>query len=269
MRFGYHPRHAAPKTGAAQAHVTRRALRRKQRRSRTLTATTLVLALIGALTLSAKALGPTEPAIAPASTALLGAWARGSSRSLTSSQAATVQLETTIGRKLAIGHSLVPWGHALGGLPAWHATEGRTPLISFGRGGDTREIASGDHDAYLTELARSIRALAGPVLLRYAWRMDDAASSSWALSGRDYVAAWRHVRQLFAAQGVPGSWVWAPNANGFAGARAGQYYPGDDQVDWIAADGYNWSSCRGRSGWRSFRDIFGAFYAWGRRGESS
>ena len=266
MRFGYDPRHAAPKAGVpGHAHVTSRAVRRRRRRSRALTATSLILALVGALTLSAKALGPTEPAVEPTSAAWLGAWVKGDSRALASSQAATLQLEATIGRKLAIGHSSVPWRHALSGLPAWHAAEGRIPLISFGRGADTREVATGVHDAYLTSLARSIRAIGRPVLLRYAWRMDDAASRSWVRSGPDYVAAWRHVSALFTNQGVRASWVWAPSADAFAGVGGdvGQWYPGDDQVDWIAADGYNWNTCDGHSGWRPFHAIFEAFYAWG------
>jgi parallel beta-helix repeat protein len=267
MRFGHDPRHAAPKPGVSgHAHVDSRAMRgKRQRRSRALTATTLVLGLIGGLTLSAKALDPTEPTLEPTSAAWLGAWVKGSSRALSSSQAATLQLEATIGRKLAIGHSAVPWRQPLGDLPAWQAAGGRIPLISFGRGADTREVATGVHDAYLTSLARSIRAIDRPVLLRYAWQMDDTASRRWIRSGPDYVAAWRHVRQLFTAQGVRASWVWAPRADAFAGVGGdvGQWYPGDDQVDWIAADGYNWNGCDGHAGWRPFADIFKAFYAWG------
>jgi parallel beta-helix repeat protein len=267
MRFGYDPRRGARKARISRyAHLVHHTLRKMRRpRSPALTATCLILALVGVLTLSAKALKPTEPTVESTSAAWLGAWVMGDSRGLASSRTATLQLETTIGRKLAIGHSRVPWRQNLGGLAAWHAVEGRIPLISFGRGADTRQVATGVHDAYLTSLARSIRGLGRPVLLRYAWQMDDAASRSWVLSGRDYVAGWRHVRDLFTALGVRASWVWAPNADAFAGARGGvdQYYPGDDQVDWIAADGYNWNTCDGHSGWQPLEAIFKAFYAWG------
>jgi hypothetical protein len=57
----------------------------------------------------------------------------------------------------------------------------------------------------------------------------------------------------------------SPNAGAFAGALGGvdQYWPGDDYVDWVAADGFNWGSCTGRSTWRDLGPIFKAFYSWG------
>ena len=105
------------------------------------------------------------------------------------------------------------------------------------------------------------------MLLRYAWGMDTASQRTTTTRSRGaaYVAAWRHVRELFAAQGVRAFWVWSPNADAFAGARGGvdQYWPGDDYVDWVAADGFNWGSCTNRSTWRDFGPIFKAFSSWG------
>jgi parallel beta-helix repeat protein len=104
------------------------------------------------------------------------------------------------------------------------------------------------------------------VLLRYAWAMDTASQRTTTRSrGAAYVAAWRHVHDLFAAQGVRAFWVWSPNAGAFAGALGGvdQYWPGDDYVDWVAADGFNWGGCTGRSTWRDLGPIFKAFYSWG------
>ena len=55
------------------------------------------------------------------------------------------------------------------------------------------------------------------------------------------------------------------DADAFTGARGGvdQYWPGDDYVDWVAADGFNWGSCTDRSTWRDFGPIFKAYYSWG------
>ena len=55
-------------------------------------------------------------------------------------------------------------------------------------------------------------------------------------------------------------WVWCPNANSvpeepFNVAEA--YYPGDDYVDWVAVDGYNWGTSKDSSSWQSFDEIFG------------
>jgi hypothetical protein len=232
-------------------------------RRTTLTAVGLVLALIAALTLSANAISPPAPEPAPAP-ALLGAGAWAVSGTAAAQQEATRRLETAIGRQLNIGHSFVPWGAGLGELPAANLAAGRTPLISFGRGGRPRDVAAGRHDRYLAALARDVAALGRPVLLRYAWGMD-AAGRRTTRSGPAFVAAWRHVHDLFAARGVRGFWVWSPNADAFAGARGGadQYWPGDDYVDWVGADGFNWGGCSGQSTWRDFGSIFKAFYAWG------
>jgi hypothetical protein len=111
----------------------------------TLTAVGLVLALIAALTLSAKATGPSapEPAAAPA---LLGVGAQADSGPATAQQAATRRLETAIGRQFNIGHSFVPWGAGLGEVPAANVAAGRTPMISFGKDGSWRAVANGRHD---------------------------------------------------------------------------------------------------------------------------
>jgi len=237
----------------------------KRRRRRTLVAAILILSLAGAVTLSAKALDPLGGDTVSPPAALLGAWVKGDSRGPASQLTATRQLEASIGRKLAIGHNFVPWGRGLGGLPAANLADGRTPLISFGRGGDLRRVAAGAEDAYLTSLAREVHALGRPVLLRYAWAMDSASRRGRPPSGPVFVAAWRHVHDLFAAQGAAADWVWSPTAEAFAGARGGvdQYWPGGAYVDWVAADGFNPNSCDGGSGWTEFGEIFKAFYAWG------
>jgi parallel beta-helix repeat protein len=231
-----------------------------------LTAMGLVLVLVGALTLSAKALSvsSSEPLTSPP--ALFGAWVQGDSETAESQQAAMGQLETAIGRRLSIGHSFVPWGKGLGPLPAANLAAGRTPLISFGKGGKPRAVAAGQHDAYLRALARSVHALGAPVLLRYAWGMDgELGGRDGTSSGRTFVAAWRHVHDLFGDEGVRAFWVWSPNADAFAGARGGvdRFWPGDDYVDWIGTSGFNGYGCDDHSAWNDFGSIFEAFHAWG------
>ena len=200
--------------------------------------------------------------------AWLGSWVAsryGSSRE--GRERAVLELESKLDRKLAIDHTYVPWGTSIGWQPAWDLAQGRIPLISFGFGGDTREVAAGRHDAYLRSLAEEVRGLGRPVLLRYAYEMDGENSTSWVHSGGDYVAAWRHVHKLFA--GLDAAWVWAPNASAFADPPAVErYWPGDGYVDWVGADGYNWYGCRNRTDWRGFGEVFRPFYAWaGARGK--
>jgi Right handed beta helix region len=266
MRFGRGPRHAAPRSGGPRhvrvAHhaAGRGRASRPPWRSRTATIIGLVLTLVAAVTLSVKAVGTPVP---PPAAALLGAWVKGGSGSASDQQAATRQLETAIGRKLAIGHSFVPWGQDLGSVPAMNAAAGRTPLISFG-GGDQRAVAAGRYDAYLGRLASAVGAIGRPVLLRYLWTPDSNLQRRYSRSGSPFVAAWRHVHDLFTTKGVQASWVWAPAASVFAGARGGadRYWPGDGYVDWVGAAGFNGAACNG-SAWTDFATIFRAFYAWG------
>jgi beta-mannanase len=230
------------------------------------TALLLLAGLVGALTVSARAFPPASPqrqAQLVPSAAWLGAWVQPASYSRQVQQDAVLELERQIGRRLAINHTYVPWGTPLGWRPAWDVSLGRIPLITFGNRGNTGEIVQGRHDVYLRQLAEAVRKLGTPVFLRYAHRMDLASASSWVGSPESYVAAWRHVHEIFA--GLPVSWVWTPTAAAFAsgGQAAERYYPGDDYVDWIAADGYNAVGCAGQGGWRQLSDVFGDFYAWG------
>ena len=44
--------------------------------------------------------------------------------------------------------------------------------------------------------------------------------------------------------------------------NATKWYPGDDVVDWICSDGYNWSPARPGAKWNSFQTIYQNFYNW-------
>jgi beta-mannanase len=228
-------------------------------RLRQLAAVGCCVAVLAAIGLSAKALVPSAtPAPPQPAGAMLGAYAA-------DDRAAVLRLEAELGRRLAIDHTYAPWGQppsAWLGRAAWDLSSGRVPLVTFGAGGDTREVASGLHDDYLRSVADGLRSLGKPIFLRYAPTPDIAADQRWVHSGADYVAAWRHVHRLLA--GVPVAWVWSATASAFAGARGGvgQYWPGEAYVDWIGADGYNWQGCQPAS-WRELDTIFRPFYAWG------
>jgi beta-mannanase len=57
--------------------------------------------------------------------------------------------------------------------------------------------------------------------------------------------------------------VW--NMMGYVGGNADIYptlYPGDQYVDWIAYDPYNWYGCKSGQKYRSFAQITKPFYDW-------
>jgi hypothetical protein len=54
-------------------------------------------------------------------------------------------------------------------------------------------------------------------------------------------------------------WVWSPNVDCGGSCPFTSFYPGDAWVDWVALDGYNYSSVDDMP-WRSFAEIFESSY---------
>jgi beta-mannanase len=67
----------------------------------------------------------------------------------------------------------------------------------------------------------------------------------------------------FRADGVTNvSWVWDVSGSTDYWAKYGSgLYPGDDVVDWIAWDPYNWYLCHS-TGWIGFAGMVRLFYDW-------
>lgn len=200
-----------------------------------------------------------NPIPPPATGTWVGAWVKPAvPNDPAASIAAVTALENALGRRLAIDNHYYKWA-----LPWPTAAEssdlasGRIPLVSWG-GTDPARIASGADDALIRARAAAAKALGAPFFLRWAWEMD-AKPKGW--DPAQFVAAWRHVRDLFRAAGVQNAaWVWCPTSGAFSRGEAAAYYPGDAYVDWICADGY--ASMGGRP-YRDFGTIFDAFYRFG------
>jgi hypothetical protein len=172
-------------------------------------------------------------------------------------------------------------------LPGWRETwdiqSGRIPLISWA-GADTIEIVNHKYDAAIDAAAQRLQALGAPYFLRWFWEPDGTRASKADLSHtpEDYVKAWRYIHERFInAGGTNAVWVWCPVSLDFY-PPSGQtstdpelapnhainkwgaqpYYPGDDVVDWMCADGYNWAPNKPGTRYESFQELFQAFYNW-------
>lgn len=123
-------------------------------------------------------------------------------------------------------------------------------------------IAAGAHDAYLKRWARQVRSYGAPLVIRMAHEMN-GSWYPWAegVNGNeagDYRAAWRHVVKVFRAQRVTNvSWFWAPNVPFHGSVPLAGLYPGDDVVDRVGLDGYNWGTTQTWSSWQSAEQVFG------------
>lgn len=83
----------------------------------------------------------------------------------------------------------------------------------------------------------------------------------------DFKDAWRRFHEIFAAEGVDNvRWTWIMTAWSFQVPEtdrrsSGKWYPGDDVVEVLGADAYNWANCDPGTGpnWRSLPDITSSF----------
>jgi hypothetical protein len=204
---------------------------------------------------------PAEAPTPPAVGAYLGAWV-GPAGSQVFTQAYEIKavhsLQQELGRKLRIIHTYLKWQAPFPtSSDIVFLNQGSMLLISWA-GTDTKQIISGAADRWLRTRARQIKALGKPVFLEWRWEMDRPNLSSQMHSGADYVAAWDHIRAIFAAEGVHNvAWVWCPTAVGFANGRAAAFYPGDRQVDWVCADAYPLYGTH-----ESFATTVGPFLSW-------
>jgi mannan endo-1,4-beta-mannosidase len=125
-------------------------------------------------------------------------------------------------------------------------------------------IIAGKHDPYIDLFASSIGRLQGPVTIRLMHEMN-GNWYPWAtrLNGNrpgEFVRAWQHVHDRFAALGVTNVvWMWAPNAIYPGAAPLAPLYPGDAYVDAVGVSNYNWGDFR-RQGvttqWATFGELF-------------
>jgi hypothetical protein len=171
--------------------------------------------------------------------AWLGAYADPYNQSSVEKQKAIDDFETLIGRKLAIVHSFHPWTDDVPSAYDLQIVQnGQLDLLSWA-GTDTVSMADGTYDATIIRTADSLRDMHVPILLRFRWEMDRPNLQTVVHSPEAYIAAWKHVRSIFTTAGAKNvGFVWCPLATGFATGNAQQYYPGDDQVDWLCTDVY-------------------------------
>jgi hypothetical protein len=128
------------------------------------------------------------------------------------------------------------------------------------------DVISGRYDSFIREFAIEAREWHHPFFLRFDWEMN----GFWFPWGEgvngnrpgEYVAAWRHVHNIFTSVGARNAtWVWCPNVDIFGRLpNLRSLYPGGRYVDWTCVDGFNWGDRRGSPGWLSFDRIFHSTY---------
>ena len=103
-------------------------------------------------------------------------------------------------------------------------------------------IAGGASDAYITSFAKGVSAFGNPVALSFGHEMngDWYPWGTKQTTAASFVAAWRHIHDLFAKAGVHNViWIWNPNIiNPMPNVQLEPYWPGSAYVDWVGITGY-------------------------------
>ncbi|MBA2579193.1 MAG: hypothetical protein H0V05_21560 [Euzebyaceae bacterium] len=249
------------------ATTARQAPSRTQRLALIVLAVAAVLALLPTPPANAAYARPAGPLVPPTGV-LFGEYLSptddGYTFTRTSQQARITDQERRIGRQLDLSMYFYGWKSTFPSWrEQWHLDNGRTPVISWARG-DTVRINTGEFDAMIRARADGVKALGQPVFIRWFQEMDGNWTAKEAHTPADFIAAWRRIHRIFEQRGATNAvWAWCPNAHNFATGESQRWYPGDDQVDWICADGYNWAPGRARDDWRTTFEIFEAFHAFG------
>jgi endoglucanase len=174
-------------------------------------------------------------------------------------------LESKLGQKLSVVHWFSNWYNFLDHKSLEIAsTDGRIPMISWqphNRSFD--DIINGKYDIYIRSWALSAKDFGKTIYLRPFPEMN-GNWTEWNGQPDKLVIAWRHIVELFRQEGADNVlWVWSPNANDEPRTlenRMELYYPGDDYVDILAVDGYNWGNTKSYSLWKDFDSIFESAY---------
>jgi len=120
-------------------------------------------------------------------------------------------------------------------------------------------IIAGDYDSYIRSWARGVKTLDYTIGMRFAHEMN-GYWYPWAeqVNGNrpgDYVKTWRHVHDIFTAEGATNVvWIWSPNVSYPNSAPLAELYPGDRYVDWVGFSGYYGTA--GVENYKTFDEIF-------------
>jgi hypothetical protein len=171
-------------------------------------------------------------------------------------------LEAKTGTRLGVHRTYQQWNvNPIDATVRWDVAGGRLPAVSIKPPGTWGQVASGALDAAIARQADAVKAFGHPMLLTFHHEPDNDTDRG---TPADYRAAWRRWAGIYRARGVTNAaltHILIASSYARGAAHADSFYPGDDVVDWLGVDGYNWNPCKAGD-WRSFAQVFSAFRTW-------
>ena len=121
---------------------------------------------------------------------------------------------------------------------------GGIPMITWRCGAKNANVVAGRADSQIDSLAATLIQFQLPVLLR--WFPDPNATTTSGAAclanggAAGYVVAYQHIHDRLLSDGASNvSFVWSVDtSDSNASVSWNHFYPGDQDVDWIGADGY-------------------------------
>jgi mannan endo-1,4-beta-mannosidase len=176
------------------------------------------------------------------------------------------QFESQTG-KLDIVHYFFTWGWSFRQAVTSNL-DGRDLMLSLKPDqGLVWSIKDGGQDGYIDQFAAEAAAYERPVYLRFGHEMNGdwmsySAGRDGGPSAEHFKDAWRRVVDRFRAQGATNvRFIWCPNESDFPdrdGNHLEDYWPGEEYVDIVGFDAYNWTDAlprRGSGDNRTFDEI--------------
>jgi hypothetical protein len=145
------------------------------------------------------------------------------------------------------------------------------PWLNFSNDSPARlqDIVAGRYDNYIDGWARTAKAFGNELWIRWGHEFN-GNWYPWTLAANNknanlYISAFRHVHDRFTRAGAFNvRWIWCLNAESVPDTSWNdplRAYPGNDYVDMISIDGYNFGTTLASSRWESFRELFAQPYA--------
>jgi hypothetical protein len=212
--------------------------------------------------------GPPSARTPPASGALFGAFVGVGGNA----EQDFLDEETLIDRPWVIDNRFYSYEDWINDRTRWDIAQHKIPLITWEPHEPLDEIIAGKHDAVFHTRAKGARDLGAEILLRWGHEMNGdwypwAGANNGKASGgaAKYIAAYRHVHDLFVADGATNVvWVWCPLVTDVPAEPWNHwtnYYPGDAYVDWVGLDAYNWGTSSSCCTWQSFSTLTTDLYS--------
>jgi hypothetical protein len=213
-------------------------------------------------------------------TIALGADTKHSPGNTSQGEASVTKLETEIGRHLAFTRDYLLWDSAFPtAFENWLGQRGTIPMVSVksklsnGTVIPWSSVAAAQPGSALysqiVSWADRFKSFGYPVYFTYNHEPEASTNNGYGTAA-DYIAAWQHIHDIFVAQGATNvrfMWImtdWAFKVASTDRRYAWKWYPGDAYVDGIAADAYNWWTCRGRDEpWQTLATAISGFLTFG------